>query len=454
MEPTAAVPLPPILHVQLDNCWKDNKCRFVKAFWSMLTAKAIFTEVHVSYLLVGHTHDDIDASFGRWSMDLREHDYPTIPLLMKSYMDLEKVPVIPHMIEELPDWRTFVSEHIPSGKEKLIGHTKAQQFKFYVRDDGWPVMQYKVLSTHVEWLPKDGVKMWKSNIKGEPCIPSGDPFPAPPRGMAKLEEVQVGLQGFIDYWQSICDHDTTGAYMGSHMHILQYWIGVKEALDAPLRNVYNVGRALCEGFWPQSRVEADAHPFLQNGELREEHQPDDHYVGPANLRPAAAFRIAENVHEGHMLILRPQEQDIGRPIWVCRAVSVPNLAVTGDHPRQILVQWFTPTSTARDLGKKWNGWDSNPNFKWKRDLKYSVSDWQPIDCILAAWPLPPQEDVEPLKVTIPAEQIGFAKDNLRRCSTAEQGNMEGGWDAGESSGQQGGRGHGTGRRKFGGRGSR
>jgi hypothetical protein len=36
-------------------------------------------------------------------MDLREHDYPTIPLLMKSYMDMEKVPVIPHMIEELPD---------------------------------------------------------------------------------------------------------------------------------------------------------------------------------------------------------------------------------------------------------------------------------------------------------------------------------------------------------------
>ena len=64
-EPIPAIPLPPILHVQLDNCWKDNKCRFVKAFWSMLTAKRIFTEVHVFYLLVGHTHDDIDASFER-----------------------------------------------------------------------------------------------------------------------------------------------------------------------------------------------------------------------------------------------------------------------------------------------------------------------------------------------------------------------------------------------------
>ena len=83
-------------------------------------------------------------------MDLREHDYPTIFLLMKSYMDMEKVLVIPHMIEELPDLRAFVSEYIPSGKDKFIGHTKAQRFKFYIRDDSWHVMQYKVLSMHEE----------------------------------------------------------------------------------------------------------------------------------------------------------------------------------------------------------------------------------------------------------------------------------------------------------------
>ena len=288
----------------------------------------------------------------------------------------------------------------------------------------------------------------------EPCLPSRDPFPAPPRGMAKLEEVLVGLQGSIDYWQSICDHDTTRAYMGSHSHILQYWMGVREALETPLAHVYTAGLPLYEGLWPRSRVEANAHPLTYNGELCEEHQPDDHYVGPANLCPTAAFRIADNVHEGHMLILHPQEQDIGRPIWVCRALSGPNLAVMGEHPRQILVQWFTPTSTARDLSKKWNGWDSNPNFKWKRDLKYSIPDWQPIDCILAAWPLPEHQDVEPLKGTIPPEQIGFTKDNLRCCSTAERGRQVARADVGESSAQQGVHRHASGRRESGGRPSR
>ena len=146
----------------------------------MLTAKKTFMEVHMSYLLVGHTHDNIDASFGRWSMDLREHEYSTISFLMKSYIDMENAPVIPHIIEELPDWRAFVGDHIPNNNNKLIGHTKAQQFEFYIRDDGWPVIQYKVLNTHEEWLPKDGILMWKSNIKGEPCPPFGDPSPTPP----------------------------------------------------------------------------------------------------------------------------------------------------------------------------------------------------------------------------------------------------------------------------------
>ena len=78
MEPILIISLPHALHVQLDNCWKDNKCRFVKAFWTMLTVKGIFIEVHVPYLLVGHTHDDINASFGRLSMNLCERDHTTI----------------------------------------------------------------------------------------------------------------------------------------------------------------------------------------------------------------------------------------------------------------------------------------------------------------------------------------------------------------------------------------
>lgn len=51
------------------------------------------------FLMVGHTYDDIDASFGHWSMKLHTKDFRTIPLFMKSYMDLDNVPIILHVIE-------------------------------------------------------------------------------------------------------------------------------------------------------------------------------------------------------------------------------------------------------------------------------------------------------------------------------------------------------------------
>jgi len=130
--PQVATPLPPILHVQMDNAASDNKNRFVFCFWSLLVANKIFREVYVNFMLVGHTHDDIDALFGRWSMALRKESFPTIPLLMKSFMDIEAVPTIPHLIEEVPDFKGFIQDSIAVGDNALLGHTKAQQFKFYL----------------------------------------------------------------------------------------------------------------------------------------------------------------------------------------------------------------------------------------------------------------------------------------------------------------------------------
>ena len=77
-----ATPLPPILNVQMDNATGDNKKRYVFGFWSLLVAKKIFREVYVNFMIVGHTHDDIDALFGRWSMVLKKESFPTVPLLM------------------------------------------------------------------------------------------------------------------------------------------------------------------------------------------------------------------------------------------------------------------------------------------------------------------------------------------------------------------------------------
>lgn len=62
--------------------------------------------------MVGHAHDNIDASFGRWSMKLHEEAFPMIPLPLKPYMDLDNVPIVPHLIEEVPYSKAFIKAFI------------------------------------------------------------------------------------------------------------------------------------------------------------------------------------------------------------------------------------------------------------------------------------------------------------------------------------------------------
>ena len=114
-----------MLNLQLDNATRNNKNQFVFAFCSLLMYHGVFQEVYINFLIVGHTHDDIDALFGRWSYKLRETDYPTLLLLMKSFMDTKSWPIIPYLIEEVPDFKKFVEGYLCIGRDALAGHKNA-----------------------------------------------------------------------------------------------------------------------------------------------------------------------------------------------------------------------------------------------------------------------------------------------------------------------------------------
>ena len=102
----------------------------VFSFFSLLVHKGVFCKVYVNFLLVGHIHEDIDAMFGRWSCRLRENDYPTFLMFMKSFMNVETEPVNLHLIEEVPNFKAFVDGYLCSSNDALQGHINEQQFKF------------------------------------------------------------------------------------------------------------------------------------------------------------------------------------------------------------------------------------------------------------------------------------------------------------------------------------
>jgi len=88
--------------------------------------------VDVNFMVVGHTHDNIDVLFGRWSMLLKKESFPTLLDLMKSFMDLKSISAISHLIEEVLDFKGFILGLFLDSDDPLVGHTKPQKMKFYL----------------------------------------------------------------------------------------------------------------------------------------------------------------------------------------------------------------------------------------------------------------------------------------------------------------------------------
>jgi hypothetical protein len=90
--------LPPNLYLQLDNSAKDNKNQYLMAFLSLLTARGVFKEIQVGFLLVGHTHEDIDAYFSHLSKTLKTRNTYCLADLMKAFMESQKLSFIPKVV--------------------------------------------------------------------------------------------------------------------------------------------------------------------------------------------------------------------------------------------------------------------------------------------------------------------------------------------------------------------
>ena len=66
--------LPGVLHLQLDNTSKQNKNKFMIGYLACLVKWHVFSQVYLSFLPVGHTHEDVDQYFSKIAGHLRTND--------------------------------------------------------------------------------------------------------------------------------------------------------------------------------------------------------------------------------------------------------------------------------------------------------------------------------------------------------------------------------------------
>ncbi|KAJ8043179.1 hypothetical protein HOLleu_10158 [Holothuria leucospilota] len=81
---TAKAHLGKVLFLQLDNCFRENKNKYVLSFAALMVELKIFKEVYVHFLPVGHTHEDVDQMFSCVPRHLRSHNAYTLPDLLSE----------------------------------------------------------------------------------------------------------------------------------------------------------------------------------------------------------------------------------------------------------------------------------------------------------------------------------------------------------------------------------
>jgi hypothetical protein len=82
----------------MDNSVKNNKNCHLLVFLSLLTAREVFKELQMGFLMVGHTHEDIDGNFGYLLKNLRKQNNYVMADLMEAFMLSQDHPFIPQLI--------------------------------------------------------------------------------------------------------------------------------------------------------------------------------------------------------------------------------------------------------------------------------------------------------------------------------------------------------------------
>ena len=90
----------------------------------------------MGFLVVGHTHKDIDAHFSYLSKLLKMKNTYMLVDLMKAFMDFQKMTAfISELVQEVASFKKFLYSHEHNGANKLIGLREMHLFKFYIEEN-------------------------------------------------------------------------------------------------------------------------------------------------------------------------------------------------------------------------------------------------------------------------------------------------------------------------------
>jgi len=170
---TQQKPWPTTLFLQLDNCWKENKNKYVFSYLSTLIQRHLFDEIYMYCLPTGHTHEDIDQLFSSFTIHYWKHGFRSIPsmdaFLQVAYPSLQSRPKF-KMITQVWDLKEYFTPYLVS----IQGYSPFRAFSFKRTLNEQVVFHYKTSSLADTWLGFDaqhnGIVILNSKIFGDPKV--------------------------------------------------------------------------------------------------------------------------------------------------------------------------------------------------------------------------------------------------------------------------------------------
>ncbi|XP_061171052.1 uncharacterized protein LOC133180592 [Saccostrea echinata] len=157
--------LPDTLYIQMDNCARENKNRYLLGFMCYLVEIGLFRKIKISFLMVGHTHEDIDQVFSKFSHWLGRHAAMTLMKLMNGF-EACYTPG-PHSIKTNRVYN--ITEWITPFLNTIKNHSKPHVFKILQDETGKAKLYWKKWSTDKEWTDSSNYLL-KENVVGSPLV--------------------------------------------------------------------------------------------------------------------------------------------------------------------------------------------------------------------------------------------------------------------------------------------
>ncbi|KAL3675287.1 hypothetical protein R1sor_025235 [Riccia sorocarpa] len=354
--------LPPTFYMQLDTSGRDNKNWLLMVFFSKLVARGVFKTVFMYFLIVGHTHEDVDVFFSKVNRALSFQHISNIPQLMAAVMEAEEKKALPRFITEVADYKA----HALPYRKPIKGVSQPVAFKFYMQDNR-PMYQYQK-TYGGPWAPTCGDSLWKrTDPKSKTdftVIPPPDREPVC-SGMAKThaaaEDIISYLNAYLKHMKAIQEKtNPSNKCYETDQAIIDYWENIKSLFAVEEGWATNSGLPLQDGFWPRTnhgtgykrphdgvQDSAQVDEDLLAREAEEELvERNEIFVGNPSEMERERFIPLVDIEPGVMLLIRPCDGFVVKDcFWMAKAVfGVIRQRRPLDPPNtyEVKVEWYRP----------------------------------------------------------------------------------------------------------------